>query len=123
MSHITKDLFNLPTNEIIDFLKNVYKNKTLLSKQEKNVLLELEVYDYILFGIIGLLTNDKPRILLGKRQSFDVDIQEWCSEVKIVLADLEQIADDYLEDNFTEFSEEILRNVLLIYPKSTFLES
>jgi len=122
MSLITKDLFNLPVNEIIYFLKNIYKEKTPLSEVEKNILREAEIYDYLLLGIIGLLIDNKSRILLGKKQSFDLEIQQWCKEIKIFLADLEKIADDYLEDNFLIDSEYILRTVMLEYPKDKFLE-
>lgn len=122
MIKITEDLFALPRNEVIEFLKSCYKNKISLSLEEQRILLETEVFSYNLLGIIGLLTKDKPRILLGRVQPFDVEIQNWCKEFKIVLADLEKIADDYLEDNFTDYTEQILRDVMNEYPKNKFLE-
>ena len=64
MNSINDELFDLPVNETIDFLKEVYKNKIELSQREVNILKEKEIYDYILLGIIGLLINNKPRILL-----------------------------------------------------------
>ena len=117
MSSINDKLFDLPVNETIDFLKEVYKNKIELSQREVNLLKEKEIYDYILLGIIGLLINNKPRILLGKKQPFDLEIQQWCSKVTIDLSDLEKIADDYLEDDFSNDSEYIVRTVMLEYPK------
>jgi len=123
MSSINDKLFDLPVNETIDFLKEVYKNKIELSQREVNLLKEKEIYDYILLGIIGLLINNKPRILLGKKQPFDLEIQHWCSEVTIDLSDLEKIADDYLEDDFSNDSEYIVRAVMLEYPKDKFLDT
>ena len=104
MNSINDELFDLPVNETIDFLKEVYKNKIELSQREVSLLKEKEIYDYILLGIIGLLINNKPRILLGKKQPFDLEIQQWCSKVTIDLSDLEKIADDYLEDDFSNDS-------------------
>tara|TARA_R110001632_G_scaffold1883_4_gene8467 strand:+ start:7971 stop:8342 length:372 start_codon:yes stop_codon:yes gene_type:complete len=123
MNSINDELFDLPVNETIDFLKEVYKNKIELSQREVNLLKEKEIYDYILLGIIGLLINNKARILLGKKQPFDLEIQQWCSEVTIDLSDLEKIADDYLEDNFSNDSEYIVRKVMLEYPKDKFLDT
>jgi len=123
MSSINDKLFDLPVNETIDFLKEVYKNKIELSQREVNLLKEKEIYDYILLGIIGLLINNKPRILLGKKQPFDLEIQQWCSKVTIDLSDLEKIADDYLEDDFSNDSEYIVRTVMLEYPKDKFLDT
>ncbi len=123
MSSINDKLFDLPVNETIDFLKEVYKNKIELSQREVNFLKEKEIYDYILLGIIGLLIDNKPRILLGKKQPFDLDIQQWCSEIKIDLSDLEKIAEDYLEDDFSNDSEYIVRTVMLEYPKDKFLDT
>jgi len=123
MNSINDELFDLPVNETIDFLKEVYKNKIELSQREVSLLKEKEIYDYILLGIIGLLINNKPRILLGKKQPFDLEIQQWCSKVTIDLSDLEKIADDYLQDDFSNDSEYIVRAVMLEYPKDKFLDT
>ena len=69
------------------------------------------------------MINNKPRILLGKKQPFDLEIQQWCSKVTIDLSDLEKIADDYLEDDFSNDSEYIVRAVMLEYPKDKFLDT
>lgn len=123
MSIINDEIFDLPVNETIDYLKTVYKNKVVLSRNEISLLKEKEVYDYLLLGVIGLLIENTPRILLGRKQPFDLEIQHWCEAIKIDLTDLEKIADDYLEDNFTEDSEYILRTVMLEYPKDEFLNN
>ena len=69
------------------------------------------------------MINNKPRILLGKKQPFDLEIQQWCSKVTIDLSDLEKIADDYLQDDFSNDSEYIVRAVMLEYPKDKFLDT
>jgi len=123
MIPITKDLYGLPRYELIDILKNRFESNIPLSKVEEKIVLETEVFSYDILGIIGLLTKDKPRILLGRLQPFDTEIQQWCKEFTIVLADLEKIADDYLEDNFTAYTEQILRDVMNEYPKDCFLKN
>lgn len=123
MIPITKDLYGLPRYELIDILKNRFESNIPLSKVEEKIVLETEVFSYDILGIIGLLTKDKPRILLGRLQPFDTEIQQWCKEFTIVLADLEKIADDYLEDNFTAYTEQILRDVMNEYPKDRFLKN
>jgi len=40
LSSINDKLFDLPVNETIDFLKEVYKNKIELSQREVNLLKE-----------------------------------------------------------------------------------
>ena len=123
MISITKDLYGLPRYELIDILKNRFESNIPLSIVEEKIVLETEVFSYDILGIIGLLTNDKPRILLGRLQPFDTEIQQWCKEFTIVLADLEKIADDYLEVNFTAYTEQILRDVMNEYPKDRFLKN
>lgn len=123
MTTITQDLFELPRNELIAILIERYQSNIPLSKEEEKIVLETEVFSYNILGIIGLLTKDKPRILLGRLQPFDAEIQQWCKEFPIVLADLEKIADDYLEDNFTDYTEQILRDVMQAYPKDRFLKN
>ena len=88
MIPITKDLYGLPRYELIDILKNRFESNIPLSKVEEKIVLETEVFSYDILGIIGLLTKDKPRILLGRLQPFDTEIQQWCKEFTIVLADL-----------------------------------
>jgi len=39
------------------------------------------------------------------------------------LVALEKIAEDYLEDNFMNFIEQILRDLMNEYPKDTFLKN
>ena len=41
----------------------------------------------------------------------------WCNSVDIGIEVLEEIADKYLDDDFSEEQEVILRKVMLEYPK------
>lgn len=123
MTPITDELYGLPRHELIAILKERFQSNIPLSIEEEKMVLETEVFSYDILGIIGLLTKDKPRILLGRLQPFDTEIQQWCKEFPIVLADLEKIADDYLEDNFTDYTEQILRDVMNEYPKERFLKN
>ena len=122
MDFISKNLFDLPTNEIASSLKEIHVHKVDLSQNDIKLLSDFEVYDFALLGIIGLLIRSIPRILLGRKQPLDIEVNKWCSEIKIELSDLEKIADDYLEDNFSETPEYILREVMLNYPKDDFLK-
>ena len=123
MIPIIEELYGLPRHELIYILKERFLSNIPLSKEEEKIILETEVFNYDILGIIGLLTKDKPRILLGRLQPFDSEIQQWCKEFSIVLADFEKMADDYLEDNFTDYTEQILRDVMLAYPKDRFLKN
>lgn len=123
MIPISEELYGLPRHELTHILKERFLSNIPLSIEEENIVLETEVFSYDILGIIGLLTKDKPRILLGRLQPFDTEIQQWCKEFPIILADLEKIADDYLEDNFTDYTEQILRDVMNEYPKDTFLKN
>ena len=104
-------------SEIIAFLKNQYLNKVSLSQADIIALKNYETEDYALLGIIGLLIDNKPRILLGKKQPYDFEIMNWCNSVDIGIEVLEEIADKYLDDDFSEEQEVILRKVMLEYPK------
>ena len=103
--------------EIIALLKEIYQDKATLSEVDVLELKKYETEDYALLGIIGLLIDNKPRILLGKKQPYDIDIMNWCNSVDIGIGILEEIADKYLDDNFNEEQEVILRKVMLEYPK------
>lgn len=105
-----------PKHTILAALKDRYQNKTSLTNDDISVLNAHETYDYDLLGIIGLLINSKPRIALGKKQTFEHEIQEWCSSIDITWDDLKLIADKYLDDDFEDEPEYILRKVMLEYP-------
>lgn len=104
-------------SEIIALLKKRYLNKIPFSEVDIIELQNYETEDYALLGIIGLLIDNKPRILLGKKQPYDIDITKWCNSVEIGIEVLEEIADKYLDDDFSEEQEVVLRKVMLEYPK------
>lgn len=104
-------------SEIITLLKEIYQDKAILSEVDTIELKNYETEDYALLGLIGLLIDNKPRILLGKKQPYDIDIMNWCNSVDIGIEVLEEVADKYLDDDFSEEQEVILRKVMLEYPK------
>lgn len=69
---ITQVLSTNYESEIITLLKKIYQNKVTLSEVDTIELKNYETEDYALLGIIGLLINNKPRILLGRKQPFDI---------------------------------------------------
>ncbi|MCI2230278.1 hypothetical protein MC378_13955 [Polaribacter sp. MSW13] len=113
---ISKFLQDNYESDLIAFLKQVYLNKTKISESDIIELKEYETEDYALIGVIGLILNNKPRILLGKKQPYDGEIQKMCLEIQISQNDLVDVADKFLEDDFSEESEFILRKVMLEYP-------
>ncbi|MEZ5009465.1 MAG: hypothetical protein R2728_16145 [Chitinophagales bacterium] len=103
-------------SDLINHLKKIYRDKVSLSQAD---LLEMKAYeteDYALLGIIGLILNSKPHILLGKKQPFDQEIRQLCDAIPVSQNDLMDIADKYLDDDFSQNSEFILRKVMLEYP-------
>jgi hypothetical protein len=103
-------------SELIASLKKIHLTKIHLSESDRMKLKEYETSDYILLGIIGLILHNKPRIFLGKKQVYDKEIHEMCSQYPLTKSDLAHIADQFLEDDFSEESEFILRKVMLEYP-------
>ena len=110
-------LLNRTEPELILYLKKIYRNKTRLSEFEKMEMKEYETENYALLGIIGLVLQNNPRILLGRKQGFDQEIKQMCEIVEIPESDLFDIAEKYLDDDFSEENEFILRKVMLEYPK------
>ena len=104
-------------SEITAILKEHFKNEVTLSKVDIRALKNYETEDYALLGIIGLLIDNKPRILLGKKQPYDIEIMNWCNGIDIGIEVLEKVADKYLDDDFSKEQEVILRKVMLEYPK------
>ncbi|MCB0502888.1 MAG: hypothetical protein KDD32_09395 [Bacteroidetes bacterium] len=104
-------------SDLILHLKKLYASHTILSEADQLELKGYETEDYALLGIIGLLLNNKPRILLGRLQPYDQEIKQQCEAVSITENDLKTMADQYLDDDFSEESEFILRKVMLAYPK------
>ena len=99
-----------------DLLPFYLENKTI-SHSEKQALLDYSAVNYTLLGLIGLLTQNMPRILLGKICD-DPFIREECTKTKHTLEDLEAVADIYLEVEHTEADEYVFRNMMLKYPKN-----
>ncbi|MQP24064.1 hypothetical protein GFJ94_03175 [Flavobacterium sp. LMO8] len=111
-------LKNNSESDVMEWLKKLYANDAKISEYDKIKLQEYETADYALLGIIGLILDNKARILLGKKQVYDKEIQEKCNQYSISQNDLAEIANKYLEDDFSEESEFILRKVMLEYPKN-----
>ena len=106
--------------ELIDVLKERFFEGEKFTKKEKELLNLHITEDYRLMGIIGLILNCKARILLGSKQPFDVDIKNTCDVIKVTLNEMEVFADYYLEDDYSKIPEEVIRNVMLSYPKDVF---
>lgn len=104
-------------SDLIQLLKEIYSSGKSISETDRKELKEYLTEDYALLGIIGLILQNKPRILLGRKQPFDTEIKELCEKVSITQNDLKEIADRYLDDNYSEEDEFILRKVMLEYPK------
>lgn len=122
MSSIKNILSNSNVSEIKSHLINLYKDHIVLSNSDIYELKAFETSDYALMGIIGLLVDCKARILLGKKQGYHSDIQKRCNDIEITYNDIAELADKFLEDDFEEESEFILRKVMLEYPSNSQLE-
>ena len=94
-----------------------YLEKRMVTLSDKETLLHYSAVNYGLLGLIGLLTHNIPRILLGKVCDNPL-IREKCNEIKHTLEDLEAIADVYMEVEHTEADEYVFRKVMLKYPRN-----
>lgn len=94
-----------------------YQEKRTITLSDREALLQKTAENYDLLGLIGLLTHNIPRILLGKVCENPL-IREKCKEVKHTLKDLEAIADIYMEVEHTEADEYVFRKVMLKYPRN-----
>ena len=99
-----------------DLLPYHLKERTI-TLSDKEALLQYEAVNYSLLGLIGLLTHNMPRILLGK-VCYNTLIREKCNEIEHTLEDLEAIADIYMEVEHTDADEYVFRNVMLKYPRN-----
>lgn len=102
--------------ELFAYLKSLFIENKVLSEVDLSALKTYESTNYGMIGLIGLLINSKARILLGKKQGYYSDIQNWCNAIETTDEDLILIADQYLEDDFEVEPEFILRKVMLEYP-------
>ena len=109
------DTFN--ETKVFNNLLTHYLNKRKVSLTEKEALLQYSAVNYNLLGLIGLLTHNIPRILLGKVCENPL-IKEKCKEITHTLEDLEAIADIYMEVEHTEADEYVFRKVMLKYPRN-----
>jgi len=110
-------LENHSEHELILSLKDLFRESKVLTDEDKKCLNSYDTSDYALIGIIGLLLRSLPRILLGKLTPFEGEIRDWCQKVHVEENVLENIADKYLNDDFSEEPEFILRKVMIHYPK------
>ena len=111
-------LLNNSEAEVFNHLYAVFINDQIVTPSDKMLLLEYTAGNYDLLGLIGLLTNDMPRILLGKLSDNSV-IRKECSKMEHSLADLEAIAEKYMEVAHTEADEYVFQKVMLEYPYNT----
>ena len=110
-------LHNNSEFKVFEFLLTIFNERKTLTPQDKKDLLKYTAGNYELIGLIGLLTQDMPRILLGKL-CHNVFIKKECTEIKHTLEDLETIADVYLEVEQTEADEYVFQQVMLEYPRN-----
>ena len=110
-------LYNNSEFEIFEYLLIIFNERKILTPSDKKDLLEYTASNYELIGLIGLLTQDIPRILLGKL-CWNAFIKKECKEIKHTLEDLKSIADVYLEVEHTEADEYVFQKVMLEYPRN-----
>lgn len=111
-------LGSLNEAELINKLKEVYLQKKAVTPDECKLLAGFPTQNYALFGIIGLLTEEPARILLGSKQSLDGEVQKWCKEKNIATEQIAILAERFLDDDFeSEVEELVLRKVMLEFPK------
>ena len=91
--------------EILTYLKTIFIENNKLSEIDIRILKDYESTNYAMNGLIGLVINCKARILLGKKQVYYSDIQNWCKAVETNNEDLELIADKYLDNNFVKSTD------------------
>lgn len=111
------DLNNLSYGELLAILKEIIKRKEKLRDNDIENLHNYECEDYAIQGAIGLLTFSKARLLLGRKQPFDVEIKEMCESIEVSFEEIEKMANWYLDDDYSVEPEFVLRNVMLEYPK------
>lgn len=113
-----KDFFeNHSESEQVTFLKEKVKDGVSLTDLERQYLNEYVSEDYALIGLIGLILDDERRIFLGTLQPFDQEINQLCMEQNINIKILEQVANDYLDDNFNQAQEFVYRKLMSEFPK------
>jgi hypothetical protein len=118
-SYIPSISHALNLNYELDILKALLPYLELkddIKTSEKEALLAFEAYNYDLVGLIGLLTDDLPRIILGKLGS-NLFIQQKCKCIPHRLSDLENIADQYLEQPHTYAEDYVFSELMNTYSR------
>jgi hypothetical protein len=103
-------------NEIVKSLRFYMNDHNELTEVESKALLEFEAHTYELLGMIGVLTQNMPRILLGKCCS-DLFILQTCKAIRHSLKDIESVADLYLEQTHSDADYYVYKEVMLRYPR------
>ena len=112
-----KELLNtFDETKIFKDLLPYYLKKPTITSLDKEALLQYSAVNLDLLGLIGLLTKNIPRILLGKI-CYNPIVREKCNEIVHTLQDLEAIADSYMDVEHSEADEYVIRQVILNYPK------
>ena len=117
---LKETLENNSDYDLIYILKKLFFSGKKFTNKEKEVLHLHITEDYLLMGMIGLILNCKARILLGSKQPFDSEIKNACDNIRVTLEEMETFADYYLDDDYSKVPEEVIRNVMLSYPKEVF---
>jgi hypothetical protein len=104
-------------SKVFEYLLPYFIERRTLTLSDQKALLEYPAVHGELLGLIGLLTQNIPRILLGKVCDHAM-IREKCQEIKHTLEDLKAIADVYMEVEHTEADEYVFRKVMLKYPRN-----
>ena len=113
-----KELLNtFDETKIFKDLLPYYLKKETITSSDKEALLQYSAVNLDLLGLIGLLTNNTPRILLGKI-CYDPIIREKCNETNHTLQDIDAIADSYMDVEHSEADEYVIRQVILKYSKN-----
>lgn len=103
-------------NDILLALMPYLEAKRLLTEAEKTALKDFEAYNKNLIGLIGLLIDNMPRILIGKVCDNQF-IRNKCIVVPHTLADIETIADVYLEQPHSYAEYYVYTAVMNLYSR------
>ena len=117
---LKETLENNSDYDLIYILKKLFFSGKKFTNKEKEVLDLHITEDYLLMGMIGLILNCKARILLGSKQPFDADIKNACDNIRVTREEMETFANYYLDDDYSKVPEEVIRNIMLSYPKEVF---
>lgn len=101
-------------------LLTIIKSNKTLTEKDIHELRNFVTEEYSLLGLIGLLTGDTAKILLGRKQTTSKEILDLCNQVSLspseIQNELTRIADLYMETDHSEIEEIVFRKVMLEYP-------